>query len=319
MSIDVGLAHRRKSAVALLSVGSNLSLVLAKLAVGLFINSVSVISEAIHSAVDLLAAVIAWFAVRTSGKPADDEHPYGHGKIENISGTIEALLIFLAAGWIIYESIKKIMHHEPLNAPIWGIAVMLCSAIANFIVSSRLFKVGKETDSMALQADGWHLRTDVWTSIGVTAGLLIIMLGRWIAPGRNLEWVDPVVAISVALMIVHAAWRLTIQSGRDLIDASLPVQEEEWVRKLISEYRPRIRGLHALRSRKSGAARFIEFHLIVDGNETVNDSHRITGEIKSGIKARYPETTVTVHVEPCKESECNKTCDIGCGRLGKAE
>ncbi len=153
-------SQQRKSATALLSVGSNTALVVGKLVVGLMIGSVSVISEAIHSGVDLVAAVIALFAVRTSGKPPDERHPFGHGKAENLAGTIEALLIFVAAGWIIYEAVRKLSHPEPLEDPGWGVAVMLISAVANMLVSAQLFRVGRETDSVALQADRWHQLTD---------------------------------------------------------------------------------------------------------------------------------------------------------------
>ena len=168
---------KRKSSVALLSVASNTILVLLKLTVGIIIGSVSVISEAIHSSVDLLAAMIALFAVRTSGKPADAEHPFGHGKVENMSGTVEALLIFLAAGWIIFEAVKKLKNPEPLEEVGWGVAVMIVASAANILVSRALFKVGKETDSVALQADAWHLRTDVYTSAR-----------RHGRTGHNLDW-----------------------------------------------------------------------------------------------------------------------------------
>ena len=172
-------ANKRKVSVALLSVASNSILVLLKLIVGIMIGSVSVISEAIHSSVDLLAALIAMLAVKMSGKPADKDHPFGHGKFENISGTVEALLIFVAAAWIIFEAIKKLQNATPLDEAGWGVAVMLISVAANIFVSRRLFFVGKETDSVALQADAWHLRTDIYTSIGVICGLGIVWIG-WI-------------------------------------------------------------------------------------------------------------------------------------------
>ena len=157
---------------------------LLKLAVGITIGSVSVMSEAIHSGVDLLAAIIALLAVRTSGKPADGDHPFGHGKVENVSGTVEAILIFVAAGWIIYEAAKKLRNPEPIEEAGIGVAVMLISVVANIMISRMLFKVGKETDSVALLADAWHLRTDVYTSLGVMAGLAIIFLGGIFFPGH---------------------------------------------------------------------------------------------------------------------------------------
>src|SRR5512146_55601 len=193
---------KRKAAVAGLSVASNATLVVAKLAVGRLVGSVSVLSEAIHSAVDLVAAIIALVAVRAAGKPPDDRHAYGHGKIENLSGTVEAILIFGAAVWIVAESVEKLMAKEPVESIGLGVAVMAASAVMNWFVSKMLFKVGKETDSVALQADGWHLRTDVWTSAGVMVGLSLILVGRWLLPGTNLLWLDPMAAIAVALLII---------------------------------------------------------------------------------------------------------------------
>jgi cation diffusion facilitator family transporter len=284
--------------VATLSVVSNSVLVVGKLAVGLAIGSVSVISEAIHSGVDLLAAVIALFSVRSSGKPADEQHTYGHGKIENVSGTIEALLIFVAALWIIFEAVRKLLHNEPLDAPAAGIIIMLVSALANLVVSSQLFRVGRKTDSVALIADAWHLRTDVWTSFGVMAGLTVILLGRWLFPGVDLVWVDPVVAIVVALMIMRAAWRLLVSSGRDLLDVSLPEDEEKWLLACLDGLGPPVLGYHKVRTRKAGADRFIDVHLEVTAGLAVKEAHQVSDSLSAAIRERFPGVTVTVHVDP---------------------
>jgi cation diffusion facilitator family transporter len=303
--------QKRKSSVAILSVISNTVLVVMKLVVGVMISSVSVVSEAIHSGMDLVAALIAWFSVRTSSKPADEDHPFGHGKIENVSGTVEAILIFLAAGWIIYEAIKKFIHPEPVGMAIWGVGVMLISAITNIVVSQKLFIVGRETDSVALQADAWHLRTDVYTSVGVMAGLALIWLGQWIFPGYDLNWLDPACAIAVALLIIKAAYDLTVQSARDLLDANLPEEEQRWIRQLIESQRGTIRGYHHLRSRKAGHFRFVEFHAQVDRNMTVESSHRLAQRLSEAIKDRLPHATVTIHIEPCT-AECPDKCLAGC-------
>lgn len=291
--------HGKKIKVALLSVISNSALVLAKIAVGLAIGSVSVISEGIHSGVDLVAAVIALYAVRMVRQPADKRHPFGHGKFENMSGTVEALLIFLAAGWIVYEAIQKLIHPQPLSAMGWGVLVMVVSSAINIVVSQLLFKVGRETQSVALQADAWHLRADVYTSAGVMVGLLVIWLGRRLCPGVYLDWIDPVAAMVVALMIIKAAYDLTIQSGRDLLDISLPVEEEEWIRRYIAGLQPKVCAFHNLRTRKAGAERFMEVHILVDGKMSVEESHRITGIMKTAIREQFPGATVTIHVEPC--------------------
>ncbi|HUS76305.1 MAG TPA: cation diffusion facilitator family transporter [Methanothrix sp.] len=303
---------KRKSNVALLSVISNSSLVILKLVVGTMIGSVSIISEAIHSSVDLLAAIIALFAVRTSGKPADEDHPFGHGKVENISGTLEALLIFLAATWILYEAAEKLKNPEPLQEVGWGIAVMLFSVAANIFVSNRLSKVGDETDSVALKADACHLRADVYTSLGVFCGLAIIVVGGLIIPDVNLQWVDPAAAIVVAVLIIKAAYHLTVESARDLVDVGLPADEVEDVRRLILAFAPTIRGIHRLRTRKAGASRFVDFHMRVDATMSVDESHRITDMITCSIKERYPGTTVTIHIEPCN---CALAKDGSCGCL----
>jgi cation diffusion facilitator family transporter len=285
--------------------------VVLKLVVGLAIGSVSVISEAIHSAVDLLAAIIALFAVRKSAKPADEDHPFGHGKVENVSGAIEALLIFVAAGWIIYEAIEKLRHPAPLDAAGWGVAVMLTSAVVNVVVSHFLFKVGNETDSIALKADAWHLRTDVYTSAGVMVGLGLIWLGRRLWPQASLEWIDPVAAIGVALLIIKAAWDLTRDSARDLLDAQLPEEEVAWIRSYIADHRGVVRGVHDLRTRKSGSQRFVEFHVLVPSDMSVEQSHDQTNELAQGIKERFPGTSVTIHVDPCRE-DCTTECVDDC-------
>lgn len=309
-------AQRRKVRVAALSVVSNTTLVVMKLIAGLMIGSVSIISEAIHSGVDLLAAIIALFSVKTSSIPADSKHPFGHGKIENISGTIEALLIFVAAIWIIFEAAKKLMHPEPMEAIGWGIGVMLVSAVVNVVVSEMLFKVGRETDSIALQADAWHLRTDVYTSIGVMVSLALIWMGQWIFPGKDFFWFDPVAAIGVALLIIKAAYDLTAQSAKDLLDVHLPDVEVEWIRQSILDQNSVVRGFHDLRTRKAGHFRFVEFHLKVDPHMSVTSSHDITKVLKKQIKEKFPGTTVTIHIEPC-DSDCVDKCIEGCAYSGK--
>ncbi len=303
--------QQQKEKVALLSVVSNSLLVILKLAVGFLIGAVSIISEAIHSAVDLVAALIAMFSVKTSSVPADKRHPFGHGKIENISGTVEALLIFLAAGWIIFEAAKKIRHPEPIAYVSWGVGVMLVSAVFNIVVSNMLFKVARETDSVALEADAWHLRTDVYTSAGVMVSLALIWAGGWIFPGADLTWLDSAAAIGVALLIIKAAYDLTLRSAKDLMDVQLPSQEVNWIRELIRAHRPVIHGFHQLRTRKAGNFRFVEFHLKVDPGMTVEDSHRVTEELSGKIESHFPRSSVTIHIEPC-DGDCVGNCLEGC-------
>ena len=305
--------NRMKSRVAAMSVMSNSTLVVFKLVVGLYSGAVSVLSEAIHSGVDLVAALIAFFAVRASGKPADEIHTFGHGKFENLSAAIEGLLIFIAAGWIIYESITKLIYPEPVNNLQWGILVMGVSAITNLVISRKLFKVGKETDSAALMADGWHLRTDVWTSAGVAVGLSLYMLGSWYMPGINLNWIDPVIAMGVAGLIVKAAWELTSEAVTYLLDASLPVEEEKAITEIIDRMNPQVLNFHNFKTRKAGSERFVEFHLVVNKDLTVKKAHDICDDITTEIKMQFPKTEVMIHTEPCIDEcsgNCNGTCAI---------
>ena len=301
----------KKTGAAVLSVASNSLLIILKVVIGILIGSVAVLSEAIHSGVDLVAAVIALFAVRASGREPDERHPYGHGKFENISGTIEAVLIFLAAAWIIYEAVHKLVAPREIDMPAWGVGVMFVSAVVNTLVSRRLFKVGKATDSVALQADAWHLRTDVYTSVGVTIGLLVILVGRYAAPDLNLRWVDPVVAILVALMIMKAAWDLTRESARDLLDVSLPHEDVQWIADFVAEGWPQVRSFHHLQTRKAGPQRFIDFHLVVDDYMSVAEAHTLADEIVVAIKGRVPDSRVHIHVEPC-DYGCKPVCVGGC-------
>jgi cation diffusion facilitator family transporter len=303
--------RRRKTRVAVLSVVSNSSLVVFKLAVGVITGSVAVISEAVHSGVDLLAAFIALFAVRESGKPADKEHQFGHGKVESISGAIEAALIFLAAGWIIYEAVDKLIHPGTIKFLGWGILVMAVSGVVNVVVSSRLFRVGKQTESLALLADAWHLRTDVYTSFGVMLGLGLVWLGGRFWPGVNLLWLDPVVAIAVALLILRAAVRLTLEAMRDLVDSSLPESELKWINTYFLQLRPTVLSFHRIRTRKSGSMRFIDLHVVVDPEMTVEESHKLSHRIADEIKEHFISSSTIVHVEPCDDNckdECLENC-----------
>jgi cation diffusion facilitator family transporter len=282
-----------------------------KLIVGLLTGSISIISEAIHSGVDLIASIIALFSVKTSSLPPDKRHPFGHGKIENISGALEALLIFAAAGWIFFAAVQKLRKPEPLQILEWGVGVMLVSVIANYFVSKMLFKIAKETDSIALEADAWHLRTDVYTSAGIVLSLALIWSGQVFFPGVDLNWLDPVAAIAVALLIIKAAYDLTMRSSKDLLDSTLPPEEEDWIRRRILHHRPVICGFHQLRTRKSGHFRFVEFHLKVDPEMSVQISHAITEDLSLGIEKQFPATSVMIHIEPC-DGDCEGNCLQGC-------
>jgi cation diffusion facilitator family transporter len=294
---------RIKQNTARLSVLSNTTLVLMKFAVGFSIGSVSIISEAIHSSMDLIAAVIAFFSVRKSAEPPDKAHSFGHGKFEDISGFIEALLIFFAALLIIYEAIIKLLGRatQELRPDLLaaGIAVMGLSALANWYVSHRLFMAAKQSESIALESDAWHLRTDVYTSLGVFFGLVLIKL-----TGNPVF--DPLVALCVAVVIMKAALDLTKRSVSDLIDHSIPEADETRIKEIICQHSGIYAGFHDLKTRRSGPEIFIEFHLVVPGDISVVQSHDLTDHLESDLNTEYPRATITIHVEPCSEGKCNR-------------
>ena len=277
----------RKTAAARISIISNTSLVIIKFIAGFISGSVSVISEAIHSMMDLLAAVIAYFAVRISDTPADEDHPYGHGKFENVSGVIEALLIFIAAVWIIYEAVIKLMHRDPMEKAGIGLIVMLISAVTNFFVSRHLYKVAMKTESIALEADALHLKTDIYTSLGVSAGLFLIMI-------TGIQIIDPIVAILVAMLIMREAYELLNRAYKPLLDTSISPKELREVEKCILESNYRY---HDLKSRQSGNQRFVEFHLEMQGDVPLKEVHKKCDEIEEVIKSRVANININIHVE----------------------
>jgi cation diffusion facilitator family transporter len=289
---------RYKLLIALLSVVSNCVLVALKLIVGFAMGSISVISEALHSGVDVFAAIVATVGVKRASEPADQQHAFGHGKFESLSGLIQAFLIFLAAGWILYVAIHKLIRPGQMETIGLGVVVMFVSSVVNTVVGLLLLHGARKTDSLALKADAWHCLTDVYTSAGVMLGLVIIWAGRQWLPGFDLSWVDPVAAIGVALLIVKAAWDLTLESMHDLLDMSLPQNEEDEIKAIVTSKYPKVISLHKFRSRRSGAKRFVEFHIQVDPGMSVETSHALYHGLAEEIKQHFPNAEVMVHIEP---------------------
>ncbi len=278
-----------KVSIARLSIVSNTLLILLKMVVGLISGSVSIISETIHSSMDLVAAIIAFLSVRVSDNPPDSRHPYGHGKIENISGVIEALLIFIAAIWIIVEAAKKLAGEKiVIDSIALGSIVMLISAIVNTIVSRRLYKVARATNSVALEADALHLKTDVYTSLGVSVGLGLIMI-------TGINWLDPIIAILVALFIIKESYILLKKAFTPLLDTA-------WSELEIEELESRLNNLevnyHNLRTRVAGNYRFVDIHIQIPADVSVGKAHKYCDKIENELTKVYENLTVTIHVEP---------------------
>ena len=279
-----------KKSAALLSIFSNTFLIIFKTIAGILMGSISVLSEAIHSGLDLVASIIAFLSIKQSIKPSDEKHPFGHGKFENVSGFVEAILIFIAAGIIIVEAGKKFIHPSGIVSLNAGIAVMLISSIVNLIISSILFKVAKREDSIALEADALHLLTDVFTSFGVFLGLIVIKF-------TGLYIIDPIIAIVVAFLIIKASIDLTKRSFIDLVDTSLPNEDIEKIYSIVSS-NPNVLGVHKLRTRKSGNTREIDFHIEVDKNISISCAHDISDNIEKLIKETLPKSNVIIHIDP---------------------
>ena len=284
--------NSEKIHAAQLSILSNTLLIAIKVIAGILMQSVSVISEAVHSGIDLTAAVIAWIAVKESNKPADEDHNFGHGKIENVAGTIEAGLISVAAVWIIWEAINKLIKGtgEIENLRI-GIIIMGISALSNYLVSRHLFKIAVKTDSIALRADSFHLRTDVYTSIAVLAGLAAIKL-------TGLSILDPLVAIGVAGLILKAAYDLTKCAFLPILDIKLPDDEEAIIHEVMKKHSEHFLEYHKLRTRKSGHIRHIDMHLVVPKHMTVEMGHNLSHQISADIEKRLKYSHVLIHIEP---------------------
>lgn len=291
-------AYKEITSVARLSIYSNILLMILKLAAGFFMGSISVLSEALHSGVDLLAAIIANYSVRKAGKPADDIHKFGHGKFENVSGTVEAILIFAAAIIIIYKAGEKILRPEEIELEFIGagIIIMGVSSAVNLYVSGKIMNVAKRSESIALEADAYHLTTDVYTSIGVFIGLILIQITK------NPIF-DPILAMVIALMILKASYDLTKRSVSGIMDVKLSDNEEEIIKSIISEHYSDYAEFHDLRSRMSGAERFVDLHLVVPRNQHVVDAHEFCDHLENDIKRWIPNLSILIHIEPC-EAEC---------------
>ncbi|MDT2046558.1 cation diffusion facilitator family transporter [Bacillus sp. 1780r2a1] len=282
---------RSSSNIAFLSVASNSFVVLMKVIVGILTGSVAVLSEAIHSALDLLASFIAFVSVKVSGKPADDDHPYGHGKIENISGTIETLLIYVAGIWIIYECVHKLISPEPIKLPLLAIGVMLLGALINFVVSRIVNKEATRINSVAMKSNAFHLLTDVYTSLGVGLSLILVALTDW-------TFLDPIIGIALALYIMIEATKLMKEAFPPLLDARLNKNEEEEVLAAIRTFQSEYIEIQSFKTRRAGAHEHIDFHLIVSPEDSIKSIHHLCDRIENKILEKFPNAHIMIHPEP---------------------
>jgi cation diffusion facilitator family transporter len=282
----------RKERAAAVSILSNTILIALKVVAGVVTGSIAILTEAAHSAIDLVASVIAFFSVRKASEPADESHPYGHDKVENVAAGIEGMLILVGAGVIIFESLRRLAEGSHVESLGFGIAVIGLSAVANLAVSAYLYRQAHETESPALEGDAAHLRTDAFTSIGVLVGLVLVEL-------TGATWIDPTAALVVAGAIVFAGVRILTRTSRVLVDEALPEEEMEALRRTVASHgAPELIGFHKLRARRAGSRRYIDLHLQFGDSTSLRRAHEISHELQRDIGHTLRGADVLIHLEP---------------------
>jgi cation diffusion facilitator family transporter len=283
---------RTKSGAAGLSIASNALLIALKLAAGAITGSIAIITEAVHSMIDLVASVVAFFSVRKADEPADAEHPYGHEKVENLAAAIEGMLILVGAGIIIYEATHQLVQGAEVDRLGVGIAVMAFSVFANLGVSTVLSRQAKAHESQALEGDAAHLRTDAMTSAGVLFGLALVQVTGNAA-------FDPITALVVAVAIVWAGFRILRRSSGVLVDEVLPSVEMDRIEEAIATARTDdVAGYHKLRARRAGNRRHIDFHVQYRSGTSLERAHDLAHQMRASIEAEIPHAEVLIHAEP---------------------
>ncbi|MBS1191285.1 MAG: cation efflux protein [Rhodocyclaceae bacterium] len=279
---------------AWLSIAAALSTIALKGIAWWVTGSVGLLSDAIESLVNLAGALMALGMLTLAAIPADDSHAYGHGKAEYFSSAFEGFLILLAAVAIGYTAIGRLLHPQPLEAVGIGLLVSAAASAVNFITARTLLAAGYRHDSITLEADARHLMTDVWTSAGVIVGVGLVWLSGWL-------WIDPVIALLVAVNILWTGWSLMGRSAAGLMDASLPAEKRERMEALLAPYCSQGLKFHALRTRQAGSRVFVTLHLLVPGYWTVQRGHEWSERIEADIRRAFPRTNVTIHLEPIED------------------
>lgn len=300
---------RTKSGAAALSIASNAVLIAIKLAAGAITGSIAILTEAIHSLIDLVASVVAFVSVRKAGEPADEDHPYGHEKVESLAATIEGMLILVGAGIIIYEATHRLVVGAEVDALWIGIAVMGFSVVANLIVSTILSRQARAHESLALEGDAAHLRTDALTSAGVLVGLALVEVTGVVA-------FDSITALVVASAIVVAGLRIIRRSSGVLVDEALPDEEMDRIEAAIAAARTHeVAGYHKLRARRAGSRRYIDLHVQYRSGTSLERAHELAHQMRDEIEADIRRAEVLIHVEP-ETSFHDPTKDSGPFRAG---
>lgn len=291
-------AQKEKTSAALSSVIAAVGLTAFKTVVGLLTNSLGILAEAAHSGLDLAAAAMTFFAVRVADKPADKEHPFGHGKVESVSALFETLLLLATSGWIIYEAVHRLQAPQTHVAiSIWSFIVMGTSIIVDVSRSRMLMAAAKKHNSQALEADALHFSTDIWSSSVVIIGLIGVLLARSFPTLVWLEKADAVAALVVAVIVIFVSGELGVRSIQSLLDAAPKNGETNKIIETVTALKE-VNDVHSVRIRPSGAGWFVDMHVTMNGNLTVFESHTVTEKIETVVRGILPKSDVTVHVEP---------------------
>ncbi len=293
----------------MLALTATIVLTAFKVIVGWISGSAAVFSEGLHSFLDLVSASISFVTVQEAGKPADEDHPFGHGKIETLSSLFESMLLVAAATVMVYEGVLHLIHPEPLQYQGLAIGAIVFSMLVSFVMYKHNDSAAREVESNALEVNALHFLADVMASLAVIAALIIVRFTGWL-------WVDAVMAFAVAAYILIVSAKQVKAAMLELLDTQLPEEEVAQIRFVLGSFKNRGIETHDLRTRRSGAVRHIDFHLVCCERMTVGESHAVCDEMENNLKLIFPNASVNIHVEPCEHEtpECHKTCEIYASR-----
>ena len=286
-----------KIVAARVSLTTAVALAGMKLVTGFLTGSLAVISSAIDSLLDILMSTVNLMAIRQAEQPADERHPYGHGKFETLASIFQALVITVSGGWICVEAVRRLQVGSLVAKPLGGIAVMIVSLAASWFVTRYLRRVAKATDSSALAADALHFAMDVYTNLALLLGLVVLF---WF----DLPWLDPLMSLLVAVYILKEAVQLLRHGLRDVLDEQLPATIRSEIEQLIATHKGELFDYHNLRTRRAGSQKLIDFHLTVCKHLSVDEAHRMTDYLEGQIAERVTGSDVTIHIEPCQLADC---------------
>ncbi|MDD5190720.1 MAG: cation diffusion facilitator family transporter [Dehalococcoidales bacterium] len=294
-----------KNGAVALALGTVIALIVLKVIVAFLTDSISITAQAADSALDLFSIGVIFLAVRAASKPEDEDHPFGHGKMEGIAAIIQGLLIIAAAYFITHSAIMRIIDKTIMD-PSWsGIGVMLTSVVSSILLSRHLKKVANSTDSTAIEALANNINADIFSTSGVLAGLLIVRL-------TGLQILDPVIALVMVVLILKAGFQVIRRSFHELTDYRLPKEEQAILLKIMDEHKNSFAGFHEVRSRRAGSQRFVDLHLVMPRYASVEEAHEMCDHLENDIKEKLANASVVIHVEPCADEECQQCLVISC-------